>query len=80
MWQETGWRFEGASYPTIQELIQKQHASGQPVTNKSQAILQKAIVREDWELLNDHIHLEMKIGNVSGLVNGQTDCMCEWCQ
>ncbi|PVD36421.1 hypothetical protein C0Q70_03404 [Pomacea canaliculata] len=61
--EETGWRFEGASYPTIQELIQKQHASGQPVTNKSQAILQKAIVREDWELLNDHIHLEMKIGN-----------------
>lgn len=61
--EETGWRFEGASFPTIQELIRVQHESGQPVTNKSQAILKKAILREDWELLNDHIHLEMKIGN-----------------
>ncbi|XP_070209701.1 tyrosine-protein kinase Fer-like, partial [Littorina saxatilis] len=62
--EETGWRFEGASFlPTIQELIEQRYMSGEPVTNKSQAILKKAIVREDWELLNDHIHLEMQIGN-----------------
>nr|KAG5707300.1 hypothetical protein BaRGS_000074 [Batillaria attramentaria] len=61
--EETGWRFEGSSSPTVQELIRQQHASGLPVTNKSQAILKKPILREDWELLNDHIHLEMKIGN-----------------
>ena len=72
--QETGWRFEGASYPTIQELIERQHASGQPVTNRSQAILKKAVLREDWELLNDHIHLEMKIGNVSNMRLGVYSC------
>lgn len=61
--EETGWRFEGNSYETVQELIRQQHASGLPVTNRSQAILKKPIYREDWRLLNDHIHLEMKIGN-----------------
>ncbi|XP_076438869.1 LOW QUALITY PROTEIN: tyrosine-protein kinase Fer-like [Babylonia areolata] len=61
--EDLGWRFEKDSYPTIQELIRQQHASGQPVTKKSQAILKRAVPREDWELLNDHIHLEMKIGN-----------------
>ncbi|XP_076439221.1 tyrosine-protein kinase Fer-like isoform X2 [Babylonia areolata] len=57
------WRFERESYPTIPELIRQQHASGQPVTKMSKVILKRAVPREDWELLNDHIHLEMKIGS-----------------
>ncbi|KAL5020316.1 hypothetical protein ScPMuIL_003208 [Solemya velum] len=60
---EGGWRFEGNSYKTIPELIQHQHECGTQVTSKSQAILHKPICREDWELRNDDICLEMKIGN-----------------
>jgi len=59
------WRLEGENYATIQELIINQHRSGQPVTNKSQAILRNAIVKENWELKNDDILLGDKIGNVS---------------
>ncbi|XP_048251594.1 tyrosine-protein kinase Fer-like [Haliotis rufescens] len=57
------WKFEGMSHPTIPELIFQQHCSGEPVTTKSQAILQTPILREEWELMNDDISLEMKIGN-----------------
>ncbi|XP_041355891.1 tyrosine-protein kinase Fer-like [Gigantopelta aegis] len=60
---EGGWRFEGPSLPTIGELIYHQHCSGTPVTMKSQTILKKPILREEWELMNDDIFLEMKIGN-----------------
>ena len=59
------WRFEGSSFGSIQELIREQHSSGAPVTKKSQAILRKAILREEWELSNDDIVLGIKLGNVS---------------
>ncbi|GFN98062.1 tyrosine-protein kinase [Plakobranchus ocellatus] len=58
---ERGWHFEGAAYPTIQELVRRQFDSGLPVTMKSGAILKRPILRE-WELLNDDIELKMKIG------------------
>ena len=60
-----GWRLEGPVFPTIQHLLEHQIMKGQPVTNKSQAILKNPILREPWELKNDDILLEMKIGNVS---------------
>ena len=59
-----GWRFEGPCYPTISELVRHQWQSGEPVTNKSQTILANPIVRESWELNNDDVVLETKIGNV----------------
>ncbi|KAH9502181.1 hypothetical protein Btru_070318 [Bulinus truncatus] len=58
---DKGWHFEGQAYPTIQELVRRQHESHTPVTTKSGAILKKPILRE-WELLNDDIELKMKIG------------------
>ena len=59
-----GWRFEGPCYPTISELVRHQWKSVEPVTNKSQTILANPIVRESWELNNDDVVLETKIGNV----------------
>lgn len=61
--EEGGWRLEGPVFPTIQHLLSHQIMKGQPVTNKSQAILKNPILREPWELKNDDILLEMKIGN-----------------
>ncbi|XP_078328610.1 tyrosine-protein kinase Fer-like isoform X2 [Crassostrea virginica] len=60
---DNGWRFEGRSFPTISELVNHQHLSGEPVTTKSQTILKNAILREQWQLRNDDIALEQKIGN-----------------
>ncbi|OWF41351.1 tyrosine-protein kinase Fer-like isoform X2 [Mizuhopecten yessoensis] len=60
---EGGWRFEGPSFPTIHELVKYQHKIGTDVTSKSRAILKKPILREQWQLKNDDIALEMKIGN-----------------
>lgn len=60
-----GWRLEGSTYPTIQELIIQQHKSNTAVTNKSQAILTNPVMRETWQIKNDDIKLEEKIGNVS---------------
>ncbi|XP_062566100.1 tyrosine-protein kinase Fer-like [Saccostrea cucullata] len=60
---DNGWRFEGRSFPTISELVNYQHMSGEPVTTKSQTILKTPIIREQWQLRNDDIALEMKIGN-----------------
>lgn len=64
MFQDKGWHFEGDSYPTIQELVRQQYASGRPVTSKSGVILKTPVLRE-WELLNDDIELKLKIGAVS---------------
>ena len=58
------YRFEGPSFPTIQELIIHQHSCGLPVTNKSGAILKTPIFRERWELNNDDVQLLDKIGRV----------------
>ncbi|KAK3094991.1 hypothetical protein FSP39_008824 [Pinctada imbricata] len=58
-----GWRFEGRPFPTIGELVRHQHKSGEPVTTKSKTILKSPILREQWQLRNDDISLEMKIGN-----------------
>lgn len=38
------------------------------VTKKSQAVISRPIVREDWELNNDDIELGEKIDNVSILI------------
>ncbi|XP_029657367.2 tyrosine-protein kinase Fer-like isoform X4 [Octopus sinensis] len=61
--KEEGWHLEGPTFPTIQHLIHNQMTKGQPVTSKSQAILKNPILREPWELKNDDILLDMKIGN-----------------
>ncbi|XP_050431767.1 tyrosine-protein kinase Fer isoform X2 [Adelges cooleyi] len=55
-------RFEGPSFPTIQELITYQYQSALPVTSRSGAILRQPIPRERWELNNDDVMLLEKIG------------------
>lgn len=37
------WKFEGFSFPTIQELVEYQHSSGKPVTKRSRALLKTPI-------------------------------------
>ena len=64
---QAGWRLEGSSHSTIQELIIQQHKSKTAVTSKSGAILTTPIMRETWQIKNDDIKLEEKIGNVSCL-------------
>ncbi|KAK6617552.1 hypothetical protein RUM44_005140 [Polyplax serrata] len=59
---EGNYRFEGPSFPTIQELILYQYKSGLPITSRSGAILKKPILREVWELNNDDVILLDKIG------------------
>lgn len=55
-------RFEGPAFPTVQELIHHQHRSGSPVTSRSGAVLKRSILREKWELNNDDVGLQEKIG------------------
>ncbi|XP_012163248.1 tyrosine-protein kinase Fer isoform X2 [Bombus vosnesenskii] len=50
---EGHYRFEGPTFPSIQELIRHQWLSGLPVTSRSGAILKTPILRERWELNND---------------------------
>ncbi|XP_046737131.1 tyrosine-protein kinase Fer isoform X4 [Diprion similis] len=59
---EGHFRFEGPSFPSIQELIIHQWQSGLPVTSRSGAILRTPILRERWELNNDDVVLLDKIG------------------
>ncbi|XP_077276596.1 tyrosine-protein kinase Fer isoform X3 [Temnothorax americanus] len=59
---EGHYRFEGPTFPSIQELIRYQSASNLPVTSRSGAILKTAISRERWELNNDDVILLEKIG------------------
>ncbi|KMQ93859.1 tyrosine-protein kinase fps85d [Lasius niger] len=56
------YRFEGPTFPSIQELIRHQWLSGLPVTSRSGAILKTPILRERWELNNDDVILLEKIG------------------
>ncbi|KPI99382.1 Tyrosine-protein kinase Fps85D [Papilio xuthus] len=56
------YRFEGAAFPSVGELIAWQRASGVPVTARSGALLRRAVPRETWELNNDHVILLDKIG------------------
>nr|KAF7412882.1 hypothetical protein H0235_012733 [Vespula pensylvanica] len=60
--QEGHYRFEGPTFPSIQELIRHQWMSGLPVTSRSGAILKTPILRERWELNNDDVILLEKIG------------------
>uniref|UniRef100_A0A1L8DLX7 Tyrosine-protein kinase n=1 Tax=Nyssomyia neivai TaxID=330878 RepID=A0A1L8DLX7_9DIPT len=55
-------RFEGRSFPSIQELIMYQYTSEATVTQRSGAILRKPVLRERWELSNDDVVLLDKIG------------------
>ncbi|CAH1728224.1 unnamed protein product [Chironomus riparius] len=55
-------RFEGPSFPSIQELILHQFQSELPVTSRSGAILKTPIFKEHWELSNDDVILIDKIG------------------
>lgn len=64
---EGHYRFEGPPFPSIQELILHQYQSEQPVTGKSGAILKRPVSRETWELCNDDVVLQEKIGRVSFL-------------
>lgn len=59
---EGQYRFEGPTFPSIQELIRHQWLSGLPVTSRSGAILKTPILRERWELNNDDVILLEKIG------------------
>ncbi|XP_012286395.1 tyrosine-protein kinase Fer isoform X1 [Orussus abietinus] len=59
---EGHYRFEGPTFPSIQDLILHQWQSGLPVTSRSGAILKTPILRERWELNNDDVILLDKIG------------------
>lgn len=59
------YRFEGAAFPSVAELIAWQRTSGVPVTARSGALLRRAVPRENWELNNDDVQLLDKIGRVS---------------
>uniref|UniRef100_A0A023F4U3 Tyrosine-protein kinase n=1 Tax=Triatoma infestans TaxID=30076 RepID=A0A023F4U3_TRIIF len=59
---EGQYRFEGPAFGTIQELIMYQYQSGLPVTGRSGAVLRQPIPRERWELNNDDVILQDKIG------------------
>ncbi|KAG6441774.1 tyrosine-protein kinase Fer isoform X2 [Manduca sexta] len=59
---EGHYRFEGAAFPSVAELIAWQRASGVPVTARSGALLRRAVPRENWELNNDDVQLLDKIG------------------
>ncbi|XP_026485574.1 tyrosine-protein kinase Fer isoform X2 [Vanessa tameamea] len=59
---EGHYRFEGAAFPSVGELIAWQRTSGVPVTARSGALLRRAVPRETWELNNDHVQLLDKIG------------------
>ncbi|CAG9579903.1 unnamed protein product [Danaus chrysippus] len=59
---EGHYRFEGAAFPSVAELVAWQRASGVPVTARSGALLRRAVPRETWELNNDHVQLLDKIG------------------
>ncbi|XP_026330367.1 tyrosine-protein kinase Fer isoform X2 [Hyposmocoma kahamanoa] len=59
---EGHYRFEGAAFPTVAELIAWQRTSGVPVTARSGALLRRAVPRETWELNNDDVQLLDKIG------------------
>ncbi|XP_063374412.1 tyrosine-protein kinase Fer isoform X2 [Cydia amplana] len=56
------YRFEGAAFPSVAELIAWQRTSGVPVTARSGALLRRAVPRETWELNNDDVQLLDKIG------------------
>ncbi|XP_028161883.1 tyrosine-protein kinase Fer isoform X3 [Ostrinia furnacalis] len=56
------YRFEGAAFPSVAELIAWQRTSGVPVTARSGALLRRAVPRETWELNNDDVQLCDKIG------------------
>ncbi|XP_071444486.1 tyrosine-protein kinase Fer isoform X2 [Hetaerina americana] len=59
---EGHFRFEGPTFPDVKELINYQFQSGLAVTARSGAILRRAIPRERWELNNDDVILDVKIG------------------
>ncbi|KAL0881544.1 hypothetical protein ABMA27_001382 [Loxostege sticticalis] len=59
---EGHYRFEGAAFPSVAELIAWQRTSGVPVTARSGALLRRAVPRENWELNNDDVQLCDKIG------------------
>ncbi|XP_047997014.1 tyrosine-protein kinase Fer isoform X3 [Leguminivora glycinivorella] len=59
---EGHYRFEGAAFPSVAELIAWQRTSGVPVTARSGALLRRAVPRETWELNNDDVQLLDKIG------------------
>ena len=83
LFTQGSWRFEGDSFPSIQELIITQHESNQPVTKKSSAVLKTPIFREEWELNNDDIETSQKIGNVSIVLSftniyAEIIWLCKW--
>ncbi|XP_053605759.1 tyrosine-protein kinase Fer isoform X4 [Plodia interpunctella] len=59
---EGHYRFEGAAFPSVAELIAWQRTSEVPVTARSGALLRRAVPRETWELNNDDVQLLDKIG------------------
>lgn len=60
---QSGWHFEGDSFPTIQHLIKHYRKTGQKVTRKSGAVIRTAISRPEWQLCNDDVTLEIQIGS-----------------
>ena len=58
-------KFEDASFPSVQELLQYHHDNHVPVTKKSQAILLTPISKahkDKWELKHSNVILEKKLG------------------
>lgn len=57
---ETGWSVEENYFPTITTLINNLY--GKCVTKKSQIILKRPIIKEEWKLKKDDIVLKKEIG------------------
>ncbi|XP_065349663.1 tyrosine-protein kinase Fer isoform X2 [Cloeon dipterum] len=55
-------RFEGPAFSSVPELVVYQLKSGLPVTARSQVILRNPVAKETWELNNDDVMLNEKIG------------------
>lgn len=59
---KTGWSVEENYFPTIPTLINNLY--GKRVTKKSQIILKRPIIKEEWKLEKDDIVLNKEIGQV----------------
>lgn len=59
---KTGWSVEENYFPTITTLINNLY--GKCVTKKSQIILKRPIIKEEWKLKKDDIVLKKEIGQV----------------
>lgn len=67
IFQQGCYRLEHDLYSSVPQLVEHLVSSRQPVTRKSGVVLHTVAPRLDWELRNDDIELQIKIGSVCSL-------------